>query len=91
MTEVVAPAAGATCDHAHHSCDHAHHAAPSRASPPAQATPAPTSGSDSEGSLFPDEIRNVYLHPGIMDEFMEFAKVLLAPSPLFIAWFVCLV
>ena len=72
MTEVIAPEPGATCDHAHHSHTHSH---PSPTAPPAPDTPGPLSGGDDSGALVSDEIRTVYLHPGVMDEFMAIAQV----------------
>lgn len=71
VTEVVAPEAGATCDHAHH--------APRAEPPPSAPAPAETTSSSghsaSDSALVSDEIRTVYLHPGVMDEFMAVAQV----------------
>lgn len=71
VTEVVAPAPGATCDHAHHGpCSE-----PPPSAPHPPGTPSSCSHSASDGALVSDEIRTVYLHPGVMDEFMAVAQV----------------
>lgn len=79
VTEVVVPEAGATCDHAH---DHAHAAHAAHAAHHAQQPSAPpppdTPSSDPGGALVSDEVRTVYLHPGVMDEFMAIAQVRLS-------------
>lgn len=70
VTEVHAPEPGATCDHAHHEHDHV-----SPTSPPAPQTSGVSPDGASAGALVDEEIRTVYLHPGVMDEFMAIAQV----------------